>query len=325
MRKNFRYLFMKNQLSAQGACPSVRRGPASGGKILIGLLIVALAVWFLVLGQKPGRILETDFLDVGQGDAILIKTPKGQTVLIDGGPNNKVLEKLGKYLPPLQKRIDIIILTHPHADHVTGLIEVLRRYSVGLVILNGVYLKTDNYDQFLNTIKENKVKVLIAEAGMAIHFDKDLEFDILSPNKNPAGLVFNKNSESFGTIGNDVNDTSIVGKLIYNNFSIMFMGDATSKIENQLLAYGPSADGLKSDILKTGHHGSKYSSFTNFLKTVSPKAGIIEVGAKNFYGHPSQAALSRLEMFNVNIFRTDQNGDIRVLSNGFTTSIYKEK
>ncbi|MCX6813110.1 MAG: MBL fold metallo-hydrolase [Candidatus Azambacteria bacterium] len=291
-------------------------------KILIGLLLVALVVWFLVLNQRPGRILETDFLNVGQGDAILIKTPKGQTVLIDGGPDNKVLEKLGKYLQPLQKRIDIVILTHPHADHVSGLIEVLRRYSVGLVILNGVYLKTDNYDQFLNAIEDNKVKVLIAEAGEAIHFDKDLEFDVLSPNKNPAGLVFNKNSESFGTVGNDVNNTSIVGKLIYKNFSIMFMADATSKIENQLLAYG---DSLRSDILKVGHHGSKYSSFTNFLKTAAPKAGIIEVGAKNFYGFPSQAALSRLGMFNINIFRTGQNGDIRVLSNGFTANIYKEK
>jgi len=291
-------------------------------KILIGLLLIALIIWFLVLNQRPERILETDFLDVGQGDAILIKTPKGQTVLIDGGPDNKVLEKLGKYLQPLQKRIDLIILTHPHADHVSGLIEVLRRYSVGLVVLNGVYLKTDNYDQFLNAIEDNKVKVLIAEAGEAIHFDKDLEFDILSPNKNLAGLAFNKNSESFGTAGDDVNDTSIVGKLIFNDFSIMFMADATSKIENQILAYG---DNLKSDILKVGHHGSKYSSFPIFLKTVAPKAGIIEVGAKNFYGLPSQAALSRFKMFGANIFRTDQNGDIRVLSDGFTADIYKEK
>ena len=291
-------------------------------KILIGLLLITLIIWFLVLNQRPERILETDFLDVGQGDAILIKTPKGQTVLIDGGPDNKVLEKLGKYLQPLQKRIDLIILTHPHADHVSGLIEVLRRYSVGLVVLNGVYLKTDNYDQFLNAIEDNKVKVLIAEAGEAIHFDKDLEFDILSPNKNLAGLAFNKNSESFGTAGDDVNDTSIVGKLIFNDFSIMFMADATSKIENQILAYG---DNLKSDILKVGHHGSKYSSFPIFLKTVAPKAGIIEVGAKNFYGLPSQAALSRFKMFGANIFRTDQNGDIRVLSDGFTADIYKEK
>ncbi len=297
-------------------------------KILIGLLIIALTVWFLVLNQRPGRILEADFLDVGQGDAILIKTPKGQTMLIDGGPDNKILEKLGKYLSPLKKRIDIIILTHPHADHVTGLIEVLRRYDVGLVILNGVYLKTDNYDQFLNVIEDNGVKVLIAAAGDAIHFDSPaggLEFDIISPDENLNGSVFNNKSEGFGANSNDINDTSIVGRLIFNDFSIMFMGDATSKVENRLLVYGPSADGLKSDILKVGHHGSKYSSFTSFLKFVAPQAGIIEVGAKNFYNLPSLAALSRLEMFNINIFRTDQNGDIRVLSNGLTTNIYKSR
>jgi len=305
---------MKKELSAQG-------GSASGRKILIGLLIVVLIVWFLVLNQRPGRILETDFLNVGQGDAVLIKTPKGQTVLIDGGPDNKVLEKLSKYFQPLQKRIDIIILTHPHADHVTGLIEVLRRYGIGLVILSGAEIKTDVYAEFLKAAKTNSVQILIAEAGQAIHFDDNLEFDVLSP-ANSDRKVFNKKSEGFGSGGNDVNNSSIVGKLIYNNFSIMFMADATSKIENQLLAYG---DNLKSDILKVGHHGSKYSSFTNFLSAVSPKVGIIEVGAKNFYGHPSPAALSRLGMFNVNIFRTDQNGDIRVLSNGFTTNIYKEK
>ncbi len=305
---------MKNQLSPYG-------GPASGWKILIGLLIVTLIVWFLVLNQRPGRILETVFLDVGQGDAILIKTPKSQTVLIDGGPNNKILEKLGKYLQPLQKRIDLIILTHPHADHVSGLVEILRRYDIGLVILNGAEIKTDVYAEFLKAAKTNNIQILVAEAGQAIHFDDNLEFDVLSP-ANSDRKVFNKKSEGFGSGGNDVNDSSIVGKLIYNNFSIMFMGDATFKIENQLLAYG---DSLKSDILKVGHHGSKYSSFTNFLKMVAPKAGIIEVGAKNFYGHPSPAALSRLGMFNVNIFRTDQNGDIRILSNGFTASIYKEK
>ncbi|MEK7578806.1 MAG: MBL fold metallo-hydrolase [Patescibacteria group bacterium] len=289
-------------------------------KILIGLLAVALIVWFLVLNQRPGRILETVFLDVGQGDAILIKTPKGQTVLIDGGPDNKVLEKLGKYLQPLQKRIDLVILTHPHADHVSGLVEILRIYAVGLVILNGADIKTDVYAEFLKAAKTNNIQILIAEAGQAIHFDDNLEFDVLSPADSDR-KVFNNKSEGFGSRGNDINDTSIVGKLIYKNFSIMFMGDATSKIENRLLAYG---DNLKSDILKVGHHGSKYSSFTNFLKIVAPKAGIIEVGAKNFYGHPSPATLSRLRMFNVNIFRTDQNGDIRVFSDGLTTNIFTD-
>ncbi|MBI4919772.1 MBL fold metallo-hydrolase [Candidatus Azambacteria bacterium] len=290
--------------------------------ILIGLFAIASAVWFLVLSQRPGRILEADFLDVGQGDAILIKTPKGQTMLIDGGPGNKVLEKLGKYLSPIKKRIDVILLTHPHADHVAGLIEILRRYDIGLVILNGADLKTDNYNQFLTAVRDNGAEVLIASAGDAVHFDENAEFDIISPDENSGGRVFNGKSEGFGANGNDVNDTSIVGKLIYGDFSILFTGDATFKIENRLLVYG---DNLKSDILKVGHHGSKYSSSLSFLKAVSPKAAIVEVGAKNRYGHPSPATLSRFKMFNMNIFRTDRNGDIKVLSDGFTTNIYKEK
>lgn len=276
----------------------------------------------MVLSQKPGRILEADFLDVGQGDAILIKTPKGQTILIDGGPDNKVLEKLGKYLSPIQKRIDIILLTHPHADHVAGLIEILRRYDIGLVILSGADLKTDNYNQFLTAVRDNGAEVLIASAGDAVHFDKNAELDIISPDENSGGKVFNGKSEGFGANGNDVNDTSIVGKLIYGDFSILFTGDATFKIENRLLVYG---DNLKSDILKVGHHGSKYSSSLSFLKAVSPKAAIVEVGAKNRYGHPSPATLSRFKMFNASILRTDRNGDIKVLSDGFTTDVFTER
>lgn len=291
-------------------------------KLFLILATVSIAVWFLVLVPIDSRMLRINFFDIGQGDAMLITTPKNQTMLIDGGPNNRVLEKLGKNLPPFQKKINIVILTHPHADHVLGLIEVLRRYEAGLLILNGTELKTEIYSEFLKAAKEKNVKIIIAQEGTAIHFSDNLEFDIISPDKDSGDLVFGVKSESFGVGGNDVNDSSIVGKLMFNNFSIMFMGDATSKIENKLLAYG---NGLKSNILKVGHHGSKYSSSFNFLNAVSPRAAIIEVGAKNRYGHPSPATLSRLKMSDINIFRTDLDGDIKVVSDGFTTNIYKEK
>ncbi|HAJ44711.1 TPA: hypothetical protein DCL87_02055 [Candidatus Azambacteria bacterium] len=254
--------------------------------------------------------MDVSFFDVGQGDSMLIKTPLGQTMLIDGGPDDKVLGKLGERLSPLDKKINIVLLTHPHADHVTGLIEVLRRYSVDLVILNGAYLATDSYNQFLDVVRDNGAEVLIAEAGEAIHFDKNLEFDIIAAEGN--GAIHDS----------DANETSIVGKLIYKNFSIMFMGDAPAKIENKIMVYG---DGLKSDIIKVGHHGSKYSSFPIFLKMVDPKAGIIEVAAKNLYGHPSPATLNRFAVAGINIFQTGKNGDIRVLSDGFTADIYKDR
>ena len=290
-------------------------------KALTIILAIIAVIWFLVLSDKNNRTLEIISFDIGQGDAILIKTPENQTMLIDGGPNNKVLQKLGQYLPALTKRIDIVLLTHPHADHVTGLVEVLKRYDIGTVILSGADLKTDVYSEFLKTIKEKNIPVVIAEAGEAIHFSDNLEFDILSPER-AKNLVFNKKSEGFSSGGNDVNDTSVVGKLMFKNFSILLTGDATSKIENRLLIYG---ENLKSDILKVGHHGSKYSSSLLFLKFVSPKAAMIEVGAKNRYGHPSPAALSRLQIVNASIFRTDLNGDIKILTDGFTTNIYKEK
>ncbi len=290
-------------------------------KILSVILAIIIASWFLVLDDKDERALEIISLDIGQGDAILVKTPENQTMLIDGGPNNNVLSKLGEHLPALTKRIDIVLLTHPHADHVTGLVEVLKRYNIGAVILSGVDLKTDVYSEFLKVITEKNIPVVIAEAGEAIHFDKNIEFDILSPER-AGNLVFNKKSEGFSGAGNDVNDTSIVGKLMFNDFSILLTGDATFKIEAWLLAYG---ENLKSDILKVGHHGSKYSSSLSFLKLVSPKAAIIEVGAKNRYGHPSEAVLSRLKMINTNVFRADLNGDIKILTDGFTTNIFTEK
>lgn len=290
-------------------------------KTLPAILVIFVFIWFLTIAIENDAQLEVASLDVGQGDAILIKTPKNQTMLIDGGPNNKVLQKLGQYLPALTKRIDVVLLTHPHADHVAGLIEVLKRYDVGAVILSGADIKTDVYSEFLKVIKEKNIFIVIAEAGEAIHFDKNLELDILSPMISNSN-IFSKQSEGFGSGGNNVNDTSIVGKLMFKNFSIMLMGDATSKIESRLLTYG---ENLKSDILKVGHHGSKYSSSLNFLRFVSPKAAVIEVGEKNRYGHPSPAALSRLKMADVNIFRTDLNGDIKILSDGFITNIFTEK
>ena len=291
-------------------------------KIFFLLTVASIAVWFLVLIPIGDKVLEVNFFDIGQGDAMLITTPKNQTMLIDGGPNNRVLEKLGKNLSPFQKKINIVILTHPHADHVLGLIEVLRRYEVGLLVLNGAELKSDIYYEFLKVAKEKNVKIIIAKEGMAIHFSDNLEFDIISPSKDSGDLVFGKKSESFGVSGNEVNDSSVVGKLVFKNFSIMVTGDATSKTEIRLLSDGYD---LKSDILKIGHHGSKYSSSSKFLGAVSPKAAIIEVGAKNRYGHPSPAALSRLKMFDISVFRTDLNGDIKIVSDGFTTNIFTER
>lgn len=288
---------------------------------LISSALLTAVVWGLIFTKTRGVILEVDFFDIGQGDSILMKTPDGQTMLVDGGPDNKVLDKLGNYLPPLQKRVDIIVLTHPHADHVTGLVEVLKRYDVGVVIMSAAYLKTDVYGEFLRTLRDKNTPIIFAKAGQAIHFGQKLNVDILSPEGNKLDL-FGGYNEGFGMAGNDVNDESVVAKISFGGFTLLMTGDATSVIEKQLLAYG---NNLRSDILKIGHHGSKYSSSLEFLNYVNPKAAVIEVGAKNRYGHPAPATLESLNRSNVATFRTDKDGDIKVLSNGYATSIFKEK
>ncbi len=288
--------------------------------LIISALLTAV-IWGLIFTKTRSAILEVDFFDVGQGDSILIKTPYGQTMLIDGGPDNRVLDKLGNYLPPLQKRVDIIILTHPHADHVTGLVEVLKRYDVGVVIMSAAYLKTDIYGEFLKTLRDKNTPIIFTKAGQALHFGEDLNVDILSPEENNLDL-FGGYNESFGMAGNDVNDDSVVTKMNFGDFALLMTGDATSVIEKKLLVYGKN---LRSDILKIGHHGSKYSSSAAFLNYVNPEAAIVEVGAKNRYGHPAFATLERLKNLNISIFRTDKDGDIKVLSDGITANIYKEK
>lgn len=285
-----------------------------------GALLTAV-VWGLIFTKTPSAVLEVDFFDVGQGDSILIKTPYGQTMLVDGGPDNRVLDKLGSYLPPLQKRVDLIILTHPHADHVTGLVEALRRYDVGLVIMGAAYLKTDVYGEFLRTLRDKNTPIIFAKAGQAIHFGQKLNVDILSPEGNKLDL-FGGYNEGFGMAGNDVNDESVVMKMSFGGLALLMTGDATSAIEKQLLDYG---ENLRSDILKIGHHGSKYSSLPGFLNYVKPRAAVIEVGAKNRYGHPAPATIESLNRLEVETFRTDKNGDIKVLSDGYATSIFKSR
>ena len=122
-------------------------------RIFLITIVSVITVWFFVFSETLSSDLEVNFFDVGQGDAILIKTPENQTMLIDGGPNSEILQKLGEYLPMLSKRVDIILLTHPHADHVAGLIDVLKRYEIGTVILSGASIKTNVYSEFLKIIK----------------------------------------------------------------------------------------------------------------------------------------------------------------------------
>ncbi|OGL66113.1 hypothetical protein A3B21_04170 [Candidatus Uhrbacteria bacterium RIFCSPLOWO2_01_FULL_47_24] len=350
-----------------------------------GIALVSAILWtqFLHTGDAP---LTVYFFDVGQGDGYLIRTAQGFDVLVDGGPTDKIVEKLGRVMPFWDKDIELMILTHPHADHVTGLIEVLKRFQVKHVLATGVLHTTDEYLLWLKEIKEKNIPMTIAKArqvwtlshsaalsptksalgfpceetgacaqpsssavadampaGLPQHFCcepsprsgfAESKLEILYPEEIFEGerVVEGKTGE-----GGGLNDTSIVAKLTYGNTSFLLMGDATSAVEEQLLQeYNANQRiscqstntnsqfvdlnkickfALQSDVLKVGHHGSKYSTSREFLKTVQPKYAVIQVG-KNRYGHPAFATLYRLKQAGVEIFRNDTDGDVVLESDG---------
>jgi competence protein ComEC len=239
--------------------------------------------------------LQIIFLDVGQGDSILIQKGTRQ-ILIDGGPSGKTeLAKLGKYLPYFDDEIEIVIATHPDKDHIAGLVEVARNYTIGKALITAAEKDTQVYKEWKDVLAYNKIETLEVWRGTEVKFD-EIEMKIIAP----AGKV----DPAVG----DANDKSIVARLDYGENSFLFTGDIESKAEREILENGENLD---VDVLKIAHHGSKYSSSEAFLDAASPEAAVISVGANNSYGHPTEAVLSALNTRNVNIFRTDESGDIR--------------
>jgi competence protein ComEC len=266
---------------------------------LATLLILNVLAWTAVFDLAKQKFLAVDFLSVGQGDSEFITTPGGCQILIDGGPDNSVLEKLGKAMPFWDRTIDLVILSHPEKDHLAGLIEVLKRYKVENILWSGVIRDTAEYQEWSDGIKKEEAKIIIAQLGEKIKIGK-LEIDVLNPSESLAGQELK-----------DSNDSSVVVKLIFGQNSFLFTGDISEKVENDL---GKKPSGIDSDILKVAHHGSKYSSSDGFIKAVSPQIAVIEVGKDNGYGHPTQEVLDRLASYGIDILRTDQNGDIKIIS-----------
>jgi len=266
------------------------------------LLIIFLLIAFTAQSQNQRQNLEVDFLDVGQGDSILIKTPYEQNILIDGGPNNAVLAKLGQHLAFFDKNIDLVVLTHPHNDHVIGLIEVLRRYKVKKVLMTEVLDRSPPYLTFLAEIEKQKIEIEKADGPKDIVLGQDLDLKILYPFND----ISQKNFE-------DLNDSSIVAKLIFKNKSFLFTGDAGLPVEQDLLN---NKTDLASNVLKVGHHGSKYSTSQEFLGAVLPQYAVISVGKDNDFGHPHLRTINNLEQSQIQILRTDLLGDIELISDG---------
>jgi competence protein ComEC len=273
------------------------------GYLSLGALaLLAFFIWSAVFAQTPKGEVLIDFFDVGQGSAVLINAPNDNQALIDGGPSDAILAKLGEALSPFDRRIEILILTHPDADHLSGLIEVLKRYQVGEILETGIADSSVAYQEWQALIEQKKIPVVFAHFGQTVKIADNLSISILYPFGEISGRDF----------GDNTNSTSIIAKLNYGENSFLFTGDAEGSVEAPLLG---SNLNLQADILQVAHHGSKNATGEEFLSVVAPKEAVIQVGAKNPYGHPTQEVLARLKDKNINTWRTDLSGDIEFMCN----------
>lgn len=267
----------------------------------------AFITWYAVFYFDARQNLLVTFFDVGQGDAIFIEKGRSQ-ILIDGGPGTSVLSKVGQTLPFWDRSIDLLILTHPHADHLDGLLETLKRYEVAMVMDSGAPHSIPEYAEWRKIIQEKNIPVVRPQAGQKISIGSSVSIDILAPRNDFSGMSLKH-----------VHDAMVVMRLSHGENSLLLMGDAERSLEYQLVDV--SSAKIDSDILKVGHHGSKTSSTEKFLAAVSPEIAVIQSGKKNRYGHPAQEVLDRLAATGARILRNDISGDIVLRSNGRTLEI----
>lgn len=260
---------------------------------------LAFVVWYAVIAESREGV-SVAFLDVGQGDAIFIQAPNGNQVLVDAGPGSKILEELSKVMPFYDRSLDLIIATHPDSDHIGGFLDVLKTYRAEAAMEPGVDSESAFYREFERLLEKNNIKKNLARRGMKVILDGNAYLLVLFPDRDVSGL--------------DTNDASIVVKLIYGKTSFLLTGDSPKKIENYLVWLSPKE--LDVDVLKAGHHGSKTSSSEKFLEATSPVYAVISSGKDNRYGHPHKEVLDLLEKFKVEILRTDEQGTIKIKSNG---------
>lgn len=245
------------------------------------------------------------FLDIGQGDSIFVELPNGECMLIDAGVANKG-EFIESYISESgYNKIDYLVATHPHADHIGSMAYIVRNMDIGQVYMPNVSTTTKTYEKLLEAIQQKGLKIKSAKAGMNIVEESDLRVDILAPVKIDE---------------DELNNCSIIIKITYGYDSYLFIGDAEKEELDTV-----SSD-MSADVLKVGHHGSRTSTTEKFLEQVNPKYAVISCGADNDYGHPHKETIDLLKMLDVEYYRTDIEGTITITSDGSRNYIIiKEK
>lgn len=283
-----------------------KRVDGLGATIVFLFVVFNFLVWQQIIFAKPASQPELYFLDVGQGDAELLVLPPGVKILTDAGPDKKITAALGQKGIIADRYVDLAVISHPQLDHFGGFLNLLDYYDFGAFIING---RDDSpaaeWSALVEKIKSKNIPLITLGRGDRIQYGAS-QIDILSPDKNYV--------ES-----GELNDTAIVELIKTPIFKTILASDIGSNIEDFLVKSG---DDLRADILKVAHHGSKYSTSAEFLTAVRPRLSIIEVGAGNNYGHPTNDALGRLKEIGSQIFRTDLSGTIKVLADNNKLSIF---
>ena len=276
--------------------------------ILALLSVCTFVVWFIPVSQSEAgsRYLEVHYLDIGQGDSFLIETPNGRQVLIDGGPNAIVLQRLSEVMDFGDHTIDMVVGTHPDKDHIGGLSDVLKKYDVGTILTTENKNDTQASALYDQLKQKEGADVINARRGQMFILDASTTLRVLFPDRDPTNM--------------ESNESSIVLQLRYGSSTFLFTGDSPEKIEHYLVSI--EGNGLKSDVLKAGHHGSRTSTSEEYLDAVNPEYAIISAGLNNKYGHPHQEVMDRLKASGTTIYETSKEGTITLLSDG--KQVWKE-
>jgi len=267
------------------------------------LLLLIVVVLFLaqpLFQSQHKHELAVSFLDVGQGDSIFIESHSGIQMLIDGGANRSVLRALSRQMKWYDKHIDIILATHPDADHIGGLVDVLERYDVDYVYQSGVAHDTPEAFAFNSATEKEGAEKIFARRGDVIDLGGEVYVEVLFPDRD----IFEV----------ETNTGSVIVRVVYGDTSFFLSGDSPQSIEEYVVALDGKS--LKSDVLKIGHHGSRTSTAVALLGFVAPKYGVISRGCDNRYGHPHPDVMELLERFEIETLDTCEEGTITFTSDG---------
>lgn len=277
---------------------------------IIGIIFVLLAGYFGIDLTQDSKVpkdskLMISYMDVGQGDAAYIKV-NGNDILIDAGPRSNSKELLEQLKAKNIDDFELVIATHPHEDHIGGMVDVFKEYEVKAFYSPKITHTTKTYENLVKAVKDEGLKTKELKGGMVIDLGEGAKFEVFTPQKSEY---------------EELNDYSPIMKLSFGDTSYLFTGDAEKLAEEEALAkYKTSLD---SDVIKFGHHGSSSSSSNAFIEAVSPKYGIISCAKDNKYGHPHRETLDIIKKYNIKTFRTDTDGEIILTSDGKSINFNK--